>query len=90
MAEIDASEINTHRLRWKEYMRLVMEMQAKSGRLPPTHGALRQAVLRAHYQTMVWNNEVVANPDIPSPESNGWGKNDNKWLPVMTKLRPTP
>ena len=39
---------------------------------------------------MVWNNDVVANPEIPSPENYGWEKDDNRWLPVMTKLPPAP
>ena len=73
-------------LRWW----LFRKKQAQSERLPPTQGALHQAVLRAHYQAMVWNNDVVANPDIPSPENYGWEKNDNRWLPVMTKLPPAP
>ena len=52
-------------LRW----RLFRKKQAQSERLPPTQGALREAVLRAHYQVTVWNNDIVANPDIPSPET---------------------
>ena len=39
---------------------------------------------------MVWNNDIVANPDIPSPENYGWEKHKNRWLPVMTKLPPAP
>jgi len=38
----------------------------------------------------VWNNDIVANPDIPSPQNYGWEKHDNRWLPVMTKLPPAP
>ena len=45
--------------------------QAQSERLPPTQGALCEAVLCAHYQVMVWNNDIVANPDIPSPKNYG-------------------
>ena len=69
---------------------LFRKKQAQSERLPPTQGALRPAVLRAHYQAMVWNNDVVADPDMPSPENYGWEKNDNRWLPVITKLPPAP
>ena len=57
-------------LRWW----LFRKKQAQSERLPLTQGALRQAVLRAHYQAMLWNNDVVANPDIPSPKNYGWEK----------------
>ena len=71
-------------LRWL----LFRKKQAQSERLPPTRGALLQAVLRAHYQAIVWDNDVVANPDIPSPENYGWEKSDNRWFPVMTRLLP--
>ena len=67
-------------LRWW----LFRKKQAESERLPPTQGALHQAELRAHYQVTVWNNDIVANPDIPSPEKYGWEKHENRWLPVMT------
>ncbi|CAH3146077.1 unnamed protein product [Pocillopora meandrina] len=73
-------------LRWL----LFRKKQAQSERLPPTRGALLKAVLRAYYQAIVWDNDVVANPDIPSPENYGWEKNDNRWFPVMTRLLPAP
>ena len=39
---------------------------------------------------MVWNNDVVTNPDLPSPENYGWEKKDNRWLPVITQLPQAP
>lgn len=42
-------------LRWS----LFKKKQAQSERLPPTQAALHQAILRAHYQTMVWNHDKV-------------------------------
>ena len=45
-------------LRWW----LFRKKQAQSERLPPPKGALCEAVLRAHYQVTVWNNDIVANP----------------------------
>lgn len=56
-------------------------------RLPPSQGALCEAALCTHYQVMVWNNNIVENPDIPSP---GCKKQDNRWLQVMTKLALAP
>ena len=38
----------------------------------PLNPALRQAILRAHHQALVWNNNVAANRILPSPESYGW------------------
>ena len=45
-------------LRWL----LFKKRQAESDRLPPTKAALHQAILQAHYQLMVWNNDRVPNP----------------------------
>ncbi|CAH3164811.1 unnamed protein product, partial [Porites lobata] len=73
-------------LRWS----LFKKNQAESERLPPTQGALHQAILRAHYQLLVWNNDHVANPVLPSPEGYGWQDEDGKWVPVMTNLPPAP
>ena len=71
-------------LRWS----LFKKNQAESERLPPTQAALNQAILRAHYQLLVWNNNHVANPVLPSPEGYGWQDEDGKWVPVMTNLPP--
>ena len=73
-------------LRWS----LFKKNQAESDRLPPTQAALHQAILRVHYQLLVWNNDHVANPVLPSPEGYGWQDEDGKLVPVMTKLPPAP
>ena len=73
-------------LRWS----LFKNNQAESERLPPTQAALHQAILKAHYQLLVWNNDHVANPVLPSPEGYGWQDEDGKWVPVMTNLPPAP
>ena len=49
-------------LRWW----LFRKKQAQSDRLPLTQGAVR-----ARQQIIVWNNDIVGNPDIPSPENYG-------------------
>ena len=69
---------------------LFKKKQAQSERLPPTQGALSEAILRAHYQTMVCNKDNVPNPNIPSPENYWWKKDSNEWLPVMTTTPPAP
>ena len=73
-------------LRWS----LFKAKQAESDRLPPTKGALRQAILRAHYQMMVWNKDCVPNPSFPSPEGYGWTMENGEWIPVMTTPLPAP
>ena len=57
---------------------------------PATQAALHQAILKAHYQLLVWNNDHVANPVLPSPEGYRWQDEDGKWVPVMTNLPPAP
>ena len=59
-------------LRWS----IFKKNQAESERLPPTQAALHQAILRAHYQLLVWNNDHVANSVLPSPEGYGWQDED--------------
>ena len=74
-------------LRWW----LFRKKQAQSERLPPTQAALQKAILRAHYQLLVWNNDVVANPSLSSPENFGWTLEGNQWIPIMTfEFRPQP
>ncbi|KAK3733482.1 hypothetical protein QZH41_007067 [Actinostola sp. cb2023] len=73
-------------LRWF----LFRKKQAQSDRLPPTQAALYEAILRSHYQLMVWNNDIVPNPQLPSPQNYGWKMDEDHWLPVMTKLPPAP
>lgn len=74
------------KLRWW----LFRKKQAQSEKLPPTQDALKEAVLRAHYQVMVWNNDRVPNPELPSPQDYGWEMEANEWVPVMTTLPPAP
>ncbi|KAJ7376732.1 hypothetical protein OS493_033088 [Desmophyllum pertusum] len=55
-------------LRWL----LFRKKQAESERLPPILAALKEAIKRAHQQCMVWNNDIVPNPELPSPSNYGW------------------
>ena len=61
-------------LRWW----LFKKRQAQSERLPPTADALLSAILRSHYQMIVWNNDKVANPELPSPGNYGWNMINNE------------
>ena len=73
-------------LRWF----LFKQKKAQSEKLPPTGGALREAILRAHYQLMMWNNDILPNPEVPSPEGYGWKFEENQWAPTMTNQLPAP
>ena len=57
--------------------------QTQSGRLPLTHAALVQAMLRTHFNIMVWNKDDVPNPVLPSLSEYGWAMKDKEWVPVM-------
>ena len=39
---------------------------------------------------MVWNNNIVPQPQLPSPDNYSWKLEDSKWLPMMTTLPPAP
>ena len=52
-------------LRWF----LFSKKQAQLERPPPTQAALTEAILRAHYQAMIWNNDKVPIPGVPSPDN---------------------
>ena len=47
-------------------------------------------VMVANYQAMVWNNNIVPQPQLPSPDNFGWKLEDNKWFPVIPTLPPAP
>ena len=74
------------KLRWW----LFKKKQAKSERLPPTSGALRQAILRAQHQAIVWHHDITACPVIPSPGDYEWQLENNEWAPVKTTELPAP
>ena len=56
----------------------VPKKNAQLERLPPTQAALKEAILHAHYQGMVWNSDKVPNPELPSPQPFM----DGQWIKV--------
>ena len=69
---------------------LLREKQAQSDKLPPTQAALHQAILRGHFQFVVWDKDTEPNPVLPSPSDYGWAMENAEWVPVMTTLPPAP
>ena len=54
--------------------------------LPPTQDSLMLHLKRAHYQTLVWKQSLVAQPELPSPLESGWHLVETEMKPVlMTK-----
>ena len=62
---------------------MVRKKQAESEKLPPTPAALRQAIMCSLYRAIMWNSDMVACPEIPSPEDDGWKIDGAGWTAVM-------
>jgi hypothetical protein len=56
--------------------------------IPPTKEALHQHVLRSAYQAgQIWSQCLNPLPEVPSPSSYGWMKDESgDWKPVWTLL----
>jgi len=79
-------ETSVSRVRWNMFR----QSQAEAERLPPTPAALHQHILRAHYQCMVWCNDIVSDVHLPDPTLYGWSNCDGRYIPVVTDLKPAP
>ena len=64
--------------------------QAHSENLPPTYAAFYYGFLRSHYQCLIWNNDCVSNPTIPSPLEHGCELDEDKYVEIMSNLPPAP
>ena len=74
------------RLRWNMFK----QSQAEAERLPPTSGALRQHILRAHYQCIIWCNDIVPVVDMPNATEYGWCNTDGRLTAVVSDVKPAP
>ena len=65
---------------------------AESEKLPPTLGALKQHILRAHVQARVWGQAVVPQQELLDPLENGYHRdsNDGQLKPTTTDVPPAP
>ena len=73
-------------LRWHLFKR----NKAEAEKLPPTKAALKEHILRAHYQAMIWLLADTANPNLPSPTNYGWDEEDSQYVPRVSDLPPAP
>ena len=78
--------VDVGELRW----RLFTKKQLEAEKLPPTQGALHQAIARAHYQAMVWYQDYVPNPQMPPATEYGWEAEGDQLVPVTTRDPPAP
>ena len=56
-------------LRWS----LFRKKEAQSEKLPPTQAAIREAIMRANCQALIWSLDSVPSPDLPPPQEYGSG-----------------
>ena len=74
-------------LRWH----LFCKHMAESEKLPPTIGALKQHILRAHVQARVWDQASLYNQELLDPKKNGYClDNDGHLKPTTTEFPPAP
>lgn len=78
--------VNISDLRWY----LFKKNQAEAEKLPPTRATLRNHTLRAHYQAMVWANDIIPKPVLPSPLNYGWTLDGTTYTAVTSDLPPAP
>jgi hypothetical protein len=58
--------------------------------LAPTSDAARKHIMRANYQAMIWKNSLIAEPDLPSPNGNGWLEKEHDFEIDWGDLQPAP
>jgi len=68
-------------LRWKLFTKKQLEAQ----KLPPTRGALHEAISRAHYQAMVWYQDDIPHPQLTPATNYGWKEEGDGLVPVPTR-----
>ena len=75
-------------LRWH----LFCKYMAESEKLPPTLGALKQHILRAHVQGRVWGQAAVPQQELLDPLQNGYhsDSDDGQLQPTTTDVPPAP
>jgi len=81
-----SKETSVSEVRWNVFK----HVQAEAEKLPPTPATLRQHILRAHYQCMIWCNDIVPVAELPEPAGYGWSFADGILTPVITILKPAP
>jgi len=64
-----SKETHISKVQWN----IFKHVQAEAAeRLPPTSAAMQQHILQAHYQCMIWCNDIVPITKLPKPAGYGW------------------
>lgn len=78
------ADVNEARI--KLFQRGVKDLET----LPPTKDALKQHILRAHYQALIWHKADEAAPELPPATSLGRRLIDNSLRPVLSTKEHVP
>ena len=80
--------LNIPELRWHMFCKYM----AESEKMPPTMGALKQHILRAHIEARVWGQAAVAEQKLLDPLKNGYYKDSSceNLKPTTTDVLPAP
>ena len=79
-----------HRINNARYKKFSQGKTANPQQLPPTHDELQQHVKRCNYQSYVWKQALLVNPDIPSPSGHEWLLRDDLLRIQWMKNMPAP
>lgn len=75
-------------LRWHLFKRLKSDQAIN--KLPPTHGAWKEHIKRAHLQANIWQQDLVLHPVIPDPLKLGWKEENERLIPILSLVAPAP
>lgn len=73
--------VDVGKLRW----RLFTKKQLEAQKLPPTRGALHQAIARSHYQAMVWHKAHVPDPSFHNQQNMDGEQKEIIWCPSQPR-----
>ena len=66
--------------------------QSKMNRLPPTHNAFRQMLMRAHFTALQWKSLYLRSAELPNSNeyNRKWDETKEIFEPVITRNPPAP
>ena len=76
--------INVHSFR-DARRHLCKKLSYQSEILPPTSGAFKQAILRAHRQARTWYLSDKCSRRLPNPLPSGWEEEAGSYIPITTE-----
>ena len=75
------------KVRWM----IFREKQQEGEKLPPTRSALKPAIQRAHFQSIVWFRDVISHQNLPPFVEYGWSIDEHGLAsPITMTLPPAP